>query len=79
MPFSRICVPSTTRVSGIDTPAKSAACATDKVTTMTTAKINPRTMATRSYMHMARTQVFPLSTSDPSPGIRAGSTTADRW
>jgi hypothetical protein len=51
IPFSRICTPSATRVSGIDTPSKSAACATDKLATMTTAKINPRTMATRFYLH----------------------------
>ena len=48
MPLSRICVPSTTRVSGVNTPSKSAACATDKAIQVAAAKINPRTLAIRS-------------------------------
>ena len=49
-PFSCICVSPTTRVSDIDTPSKTAAYAPDKVTETAAAKINPRTMAPRSYL-----------------------------
>src|SRR5271166_572665 len=51
MPFRRIWVPFTIRISGIDTPSRSAAWETDTATKAAAAKINPRTMATSRVPH----------------------------